>query len=1059
MGGEASGAAGPAGAAARSDPKSDPNFQKLQGAAGAAGVQIKAHQPAATGASAAQAAAKAPPNEVASQAKGAQVEEMGKQQPGTFNRAAFIAAVTKAIDAAAPKNLEEADDFKGSGKAGQVKDEVGELVKGGKKDAEKDIKQATDAAPDASKATPKQVVPMTPDAAGAPVASVGAAGAMPGPRPPEETDLSAGPAEVDKQMTDAKVTDEQLQKSNEPEFTSALAARDEAKAHSATAPSGYRAQEADILGKGRDEARVAEGVQLKGMHGSKLAALAKVAGHKGATKTEDEGKRAKVAADVQGIYDRTKSEVSGILDALEGKVETAFTTGEAGARTEFENFVGAKMDAYKADRYDGIFGGARWLKDKLFGMPDEVNAFYTQGRSGYLAAMDSVIGQVADLVGGELNAARVKIAAGRAQVHDYVTKLPHDLQKVGKDAEGKLSQQWQDLSGEIDSKQDALVDTIAQKYVASRDALDSRIDELKAANRGLVAKALDAVVGVVKTILKLKDMLLNVLAKAADVIGDIISDPIGFLGNLVDGVKSGITRFVDNIATHLQEGFLGWLFGALGDGGIKPKSFDLAGIFGVVLDVLGLSYRSIRARVAKIVGGPLVDRMEQTVDVFKKLATEGVGGLWEWIKDKLGDFEDMLLGGIKDFVVERVIKGGVTWLLSLLNPAAAFIKACKAIYDIVMFIVERGAQIIEFVNSVLDSIGAIARGNISAAADKVESALAKALPLAISFLASLLGLGGITEKIREAIDKIRKPIEAAVDLVVLGAVKTFKKMFGGAVDWAKGKAAKGAQWVKGQVDAGKEWAAGKLPGAQDHAAGQGGDQGAKTAGEAEAGQTHFVEKVVMNGVEHTVEADVNGAVTMASIKGGIHAKAKRRHEALTKSGGGNPNELEALQRIMELADAVKSAPGKHPEKPSEKWTAACRALTDAISDYGQRFDARDIDPVEEGSADIAKAVAGATHVPPREYSRGKHVQGTTDEERRDSSHDNGQFVIALTDAEIAELERDTLLTGDLVPRGGGSYHAYKRFSTQVGWDGGKPAFVLRAELSAGSIHSHPRLNR
>ena len=35
-------------------------------------------------------------------------------------------------------------------------------------------------------------------------------------------------------------------------------------------------------------------------------------------------------------------------------------------------------------------------------------------------------------------------------------------------------------------------------------------------------------------------MLLNVLSKAASVIGDIISDPIGFLGNLVDGVKSGV---------------------------------------------------------------------------------------------------------------------------------------------------------------------------------------------------------------------------------------------------------------------------------------------------------------------------------------------------------------------------------------------------------------------------------------------------------------------------------------------------------------------------------------
>ena len=35
--------------------------------------------------------------------------------------------------------------------------------------------------------------------------------------------------------------------------------------------------------------------------------------------------------------------------------------------------MGAKMDAYKDDRYSGLFGGARWLKDKLFGMPDEVN--------------------------------------------------------------------------------------------------------------------------------------------------------------------------------------------------------------------------------------------------------------------------------------------------------------------------------------------------------------------------------------------------------------------------------------------------------------------------------------------------------------------------------------------------------------------------------------------------------------------------------------------------------------------------------------------------------------
>ncbi len=801
-GGAAGAAAAPAEAAPKREPSDDPNFQAMKGKSGAAGEKAKAHQPAAAGASAAQAAAQPPGNEVASQAQGAQVEEMGKQQPGVFDRKAFIAAVKKAIDAAAPKNLEEADDFKGSGKVGEAKEQVGALVKGGKKDAEKDIKGATEAPPDTSKGRPKQVVPLQPDDPGTATASVGAAGAMPGPRPAEDTDLSEGPAEVEQQMVDAEVTETQLQNANEPEFNAALDAKQEAKQHATTAPAEYRAQEEGILAQGREEAAGVEANQLKGMQGSKVDAIAKIAGHKGETKTEDETKRSKVATDIQAIYAKTKTEVTGILEALDGKVEATFTRGEASARTQFENHVGARMDAYKDDRYSGFFGGARWLKDKLFGMPSEVNVFYSEGRDGYMTAMDGVIGEVADLVGNELNAARMKIAAGRAEVHDYVTQLPQDLQKVGKDAEAKLDQQWDDLSSDVDNKQDAMVDQLAQKYVASRDALDERIEELKAANKGLVAKAIDAVVGVIKTILKLKDMLFNVLAKAASVIGDIISDPIGFLSNLVDGIKQGLTGFMDRIGTHLENGLMGWLFGALGDAGIKmPKSFDLAGIFELVMDVLGLTYRSIRGRVAKIVGEPVVEKMESTVDVFKKLATEGIAGVWEWIKEKVGDFKDLVLGGIKDFIIERVIKGGITWILSLLNPAAAFIKACKAIYDIVMFIVERGQQIMEFVNSVIDSIGAIARGNLSEAAQKVEGALAKALPLAISFLASLLGLGGITDKIKEGIDKVRKPIEKAVDFVVLGAVKGFKKVFGGAIGWVKGKAEKGKQWATAKVEA------------------------------------------------------------------------------------------------------------------------------------------------------------------------------------------------------------------------------------------------------------------
>ena len=406
---------------------------------------------------------------------------MAHQQPGTFDRAAFIAAVRKAIDAAAPKNLEEADDFKGSGKVAGVKDEVGDLVKGGKKDAEKDIKGATDAAPDASKATPKQVVPMKPEEPGAPSATVGAAGAMPGPRPPQETDLSQGPAEVDREMHDANVTEEQLQKSNEPEFTGALAARQDAKEHAATAPAGYRAQEQEVLAKGRTEAQLAEGMHLKGMHGAKLAAIRR---RRTATRTRRRPRTRRSAQrsppTSRGSTTAPSPTSPGSSTGSTARSSRRSRPGEATARKHFEDYVGEKMDAYKDDRYDGLLGGAKWLKDKLFGMPDEVNVFYAQGRD-QLPRGDGR----GDRRGRRprrrrsSTSARLKIAKGRAEVHDYVTQLPKDLQKVGKDAEGKLGQQLEPLSADVDSKQDALVDDdrAEVRRLARRARLADRRDE------------------------------------------------------------------------------------------------------------------------------------------------------------------------------------------------------------------------------------------------------------------------------------------------------------------------------------------------------------------------------------------------------------------------------------------------------------------------------------------------------------------------------------------------------------------------------------------------------
>ena len=139
--------------------------------------------------------------------------------------------------------------------------------------------------------------------------------------------------------------------------------------------------------------------------------------------------------------------------------------------------------------------------------------------------------------------------------------------------------------------------------------------------------------------------------------------------------------------------------------------------------------------------------------------------------EKLGDIKEMILEQAKDFVVTRIITAGITWLIGLLNPAAAFIKACKLIYDVVMFFVNNAERIATFVNTVLDSVADIVRGNVGAVVAKVEDALSQMVPILIGFLASVIGLGGIGQKIREIIGKLRKPITKAIDFVIKTGLK------------------------------------------------------------------------------------------------------------------------------------------------------------------------------------------------------------------------------------------------------------------------------------------------
>ena len=73
------------------------------------------------------------------------------------------------------------------------------------------------------------------------------------------------------------------------------------------------------------------------------------------------------------------------------------------------------------------------------------------------------------------------------------------------------------------------------------------------------------------------------------------------------------------------------------------------------------------------------------------------------------------------------------------NPVgAAIVRAIIAIYDLVMWLVDNIQRIISFVNSVVDSVAAIAAGQISGAANYIESSIARTIPMILSGLAQFL---------------------------------------------------------------------------------------------------------------------------------------------------------------------------------------------------------------------------------------------------------------------------------------------------------------------------------
>ncbi len=899
----------PGGAAVRvgGEAEKDPRFRKVIEQLEKGARQNKKHEPASQKAAQAQAAAVSPPSERSAGAKATQVDAMKEAETPKADPNGFLALLRAEIEKVMPKNLDDADKFMEGNETAQVKGAVAGGVSTQKDAAAGPTEDATRAAPDPSGVPGREAAPL-PEEPAAPPPAINAAEAMPAPRPATEVSaLQHGKQDAEKQLQDAEVTPEQLRKANDPRFSAVLGAKAKAEKVADAAPGKFRAGERVTLGQAAIKAQGDARQGLAQMGTVKSSAASKVKARQLLAKQKDEARRKEVTETIERLYQQTKQRVEAKLSTLESDVMRMFDVGAEAALTDMRDWANRAIDRFKDERYSGLDGAARWVADLFRPVPEGIKVILGQARARFATRMDALAVQISATVDNRLSEAKAEVTKGQAAIQSYVDGLPRDLQAVGRAAEKEMAGRFDELRNGIDARKNDLAQKLAQKYKEAHDKADAALKKLEEENQGALKGLADAIGEVIKVLTEFKDKLMAVLRKGADTIKLILADPIQFLSNLINAIKQGVQGFVARIGAHLMRGFMQWLFGALAQAGIPiPADLSLPSILKLVLGVLGITYERMRAKAVRLLGERTVGLLEKVFELVQQLVTAGPAAMWERFKENLGDLKAQVIDSLKTWLIETVIKAAVTRLVTMFNPAGAIVQAVLAIYNTVMFFIERASQIAALIEAIVNSVHAIATGSISGAATWIENALGRAVPVVIGFLARLIGLGNVSGKVRETIQKVQDAVDRAIDKALEKIVAFARRLFGRS-----------------------------RPGAG-------------------AADKHEVVEVPfdMKGASHTLKVAMGtgGQITMHSRAGVIAAKIGT---AIQTIKGKNPPLDKAAQRISRLSTLRDNAAKIEKDEKAGKATAAqvrtrLKTLIESLKDYANTFDAKDIEDVLSG---------------------------------------------------------------------------------------------------------------
>ncbi len=724
-----------------------------------------------------------PRSERQSLSNSGQVNTVSTKPAPTPNENKAKNKLEQSLAAHIPKTLEDVDDFKDDKKAQLMGADVMQVVQGDKDAVNSTFKEMEQTPVPAPENTPEG---LPPEELAPPTPNMNLGEGAVAPLQKEHTDVSAFTKEADSKLKEEGVTQEQLDMVDSGDLAAANTEKKGMEKAAKTEPLAvqkFAQQEAANVDKDLKQEEKKERNDLARQRKSGLGATAQK--QKG-TQTALEKKREEVGDKINGIFKAAQDKVKKKLADLETQSMKRFDDGNANASKEFEDNVERELDKYKDERYSGITGRLKKAKDWLVGMDDlpGVKEIFERNRNRFVTTINKLVDEITVDNKRVIQECKDELTNAKKEIKSYVDKLGPGLKSVGKKAAEEMDSKLDELDQFVNRKAEELQNKLKDKQQAAIKAIDEKIEKMKEAMAGALAKLGKLLLLAAKKFftwaLEKAGFSLaeieGIINKGVAVLKAIFTQPIKFVKNLMNAAITGFKNFGKNFLTHLKNALFEWLTGSL-QGLVLPKTWDFQGIISVALQMIGISYQNIRKHMVAVMGEPIVAGLEKTFTLVKTLITDGPMAAWEQLKEMAGEMRDAFVEAVKDFIKMKIIEQAIQWVVSLFIPGAGIIKAIIGIYDTVMFFIQKAKQIMQMIASFLGSIAEIAAGNIGAAADAMENGLARGLSLVINFLASLLRLSGITDKIRTAIQKIRDKVDAVMLKVAKWIAEKAKKLF------------------------------------------------------------------------------------------------------------------------------------------------------------------------------------------------------------------------------------------------------------------------------------------